>query len=104
MALKGRYIDRSPLESAAFKSAGYHPETQTLALEFKGSIHHLADVSQEEADAFLAAESKGKHYHQYLREKTHEKVEAPAMGSCEACDARGLVGFLCQDCGTRDYA
>lgn len=107
MALKGRYIDRAPVSnSSAFTSVGYHPDTQTLALEFKsGGVHHYTGVTQDEADALLGAESIGKHFHAHI--KPHyagEKVDAPAMGTCPACGAKGLTGFLCQDCGVYDYA
>lgn len=104
MALKGRYIDRQPLNSSALVSVGYHPEDQTLAVEFASGVHHLADVTPEEFAAFQASESKGKHFHQFLRSKPSTKVEAPRMGTCEKCGTKGLTGFLCQDCGTSDYA
>lgn len=105
MALKGNYIDRQPITSSAFTSVGYHPDTQTLAVEFKsGGVHHYTGVSQDDADALLAAESIGKHFHQHIKGRESQRVEAPAMGTCQDCGARGLTGFLCQDCGCRDYA
>lgn len=104
MAMKGNYIDRKPIDSTSLRSAGYHPEDQTLAVEFSSGTYHLTDVTPEEYAAFQASESKGKHFHQFLRTKPSTKVDAPRIGTCEKCGDMGLSGFLCQNCGTSDYA
>ncbi len=63
-------VPRQPVESSAFVSVGYHPESQILALEFKsGGVHHLHGVTPEDADAFQTAKSLGAHFHQHLRGK-----------------------------------
>ena len=59
------------VDSTQIHSIGYDPETQTLAVRFTrgygekrgpGSLYHYANVTQEDYDAFLAAESKGRHF------------------------------------------
>ncbi len=64
------------VDSTQIHSIGYDPETQTLAVRFTrgygdkrgpGSLYHYANVTQEDYDAFLAAESKGKHFGQHIK-------------------------------------
>ena len=62
--------------SSQIHAIGYDPETQNLAVRFTrgygekrgpGSLYHYANVTQEDYDAFLAAESKGKHFGQHIK-------------------------------------
>lgn len=62
--------------SSQIHSIGYDPETQTLAVRFTrgygekrgpGSLYHYANVTREDYDAFLAAESKGKHFGAHIK-------------------------------------
>lgn len=64
------------VDSSQIHSIGYAPETQTLAIRFTrgyganrgpGSLYHYQNVTQEDYDAFLAAESKGKHFGQHIK-------------------------------------
>ena len=64
------------VDSTQIHSIGYDPETQTLAIRFTrgygdkrgpGSLYHYANVTQEDYDAFLAAESKGKHFGAHIK-------------------------------------
>lgn len=64
------------VDSSQIHSIGYDPETQTLAIRFTrgfrenrgpGSLYHYSNVTQEDYDAFLAAESKGKHFGQNIK-------------------------------------
>ncbi len=64
------------VDSTQIHSIGYDPETQTLAVRFTrgygdkrgpGSLYHYANVTREDYDAFLAAESKGKHFGQHIK-------------------------------------
>ena len=64
------------VDSTQIHSIGYDPETQTLAVRFTrgygekrgpGSLYHYANVTQEDYDAFLASESKGKHFGQHIK-------------------------------------
>lgn len=64
------------VDSTQIHSIGYDPETQTLAVRFTrgygekrgpGSLYHYANVTQEDYDAFLAAESKGKHFGAHIK-------------------------------------
>jgi hypothetical protein len=57
-------------ESSNVVAHGYHPETQTMVIEFKGgSLYHAPGVSQEEYDALDNAESVGRHFHRHLKSK-----------------------------------
>lgn len=65
-------IDRKPLDSSFLLSAGYHPESQTLHLEFKdksgnGQVMQYEKVPAEVASAVIDAESHGKAYHEHIR-------------------------------------
>lgn len=62
--------------SSQIHAIGYDPETQTLAVRFTrgygekrgpGSLYHYANVTREDYDAFLAAESKGRHFGQHIK-------------------------------------
>jgi hypothetical protein len=62
-----------PVESSQIAAIGYHPETQTLAIQFKNwkgeaaGLYHYQNVSQADFDAFAAAESKGRHFGQHIK-------------------------------------
>ena len=68
-------IPRDPLESSAILSAGYHPESRTLAIEFRGGrVYHLSGVQPDKAAEFLASGSHGSYYALNLRQQhPHEK-------------------------------
>ena len=56
--------------SSNIEAAGYNPETKTLRVRFKGGAmydHH--DFSPDDHAAFLAADSKGSHYHSAIKGK-----------------------------------
>jgi len=64
------------VDSTQIHSIGYDPETQTLAIRFTrgfgekrgpGSLYHYSNVEQADYDAFLASESKGKHFGQHIK-------------------------------------
>lgn len=59
-------MTRTSVSSTAIKSIGY--EGGTLEVEFaNGRVHQYAGVSQADFDAFLAADSKGKHFGKHVR-------------------------------------
>ena len=69
-----------PVKSSNISSVWYDPATKVLGIVFHGSgLYHHADVPQDVFDAFMAAESKGKHYHAAIRGKfKHSKVDQPS--------------------------
>jgi ribosomal protein L32 len=99
------HVRRAPVESNAFASVGYDAARRVLALEFKsGGVHHLVDVSPEDADKFLASDSKGSYFHKHLKGRfASEKVDAPPLAECPKCGDKGLAGTTCEDCGTSEY-
>lgn len=65
-------IALQPVESSQLAAIGYHAETQTLAIQFKGkngpgSIYHYANFTAEDFAAFLAAESQGSHFKRIIK-------------------------------------
>lgn len=65
--------DGSP--SSNVKGIGYEPGARTMGVQFKsGDVYHFADVSPEKHAAFMASESKGKHFHKHIRGK-HESTK-----------------------------
>ena len=68
-------MDIKDVKSSNILGIGYDPETKTLAVKFKTGVYHHADVSPEDHAAFMAADSKGSHYHANIKGKfKHEKV------------------------------
>lgn len=74
--------DMHDVESSNIAAVGYHPETQTLHVKFKGGAHYShAGVSSEAHTAFMASESKGKHYNATFKGKPefpHTKMKTDA--------------------------
>jgi KTSC domain-containing protein len=66
-------IERKPLDSSFLISAGYHPESQTLHLEFKdkngnGQVMQYDNIPADTASAIIdAKDSHGKAYHASVR-------------------------------------
>lgn len=64
---------RQPVESSFIKSAGHDGEN--LEIEFASGTIAQIPVTPEEHAAFLAAESKGKHYNAMFRKRPHTRIE-----------------------------
>lgn len=65
-------IQLTPVESSQIHAVGFDPITGTLAIQFKshggpGGVYHYANWTQEKHDAFLGAESLGKHFGQHIK-------------------------------------
>ena len=66
-------IPLQPVESKQIASVGHDAESSTLAIRFKNwkgeetSLYHYANVSADDHAAFLAAESKGRHFGQHIK-------------------------------------
>ena len=68
-----------PVTSNQVKAIGYDPETQTLAVTFTrgtGAVYHYPGVKPEQHDAFMQAESIGKHFGQHIKDLPFEKFAA----------------------------
>ena len=61
-------VPLTPVESSQLEAYGYDPESQTLAVRFKGkgdrpgSLYHYQNFTPDDWAAFQAAESKGSHF------------------------------------------
>jgi hypothetical protein len=61
-------MTHTPVVSSMIRSVGYDPASQTLEITFPtGVTYRYAGVPPEVAEAFLAAESKGKYFHAAIR-------------------------------------
>lgn len=62
----------TPVDSTAIHSVAYDPATSMMLVRWKSNPEktYTAVVPQAKFDAFLAADSKGQHYHRNL--KHHE--------------------------------
>ena len=75
-------MNRQAVSSGAIKSAGYDADKKILELEFSsGGIYQYEPVPQEVANAFHAAESKGRFFREVIQAKypstrIEEKVAA----------------------------
>lgn len=53
----------TPVQSSQIEAIGHDPETNTLAVKFnRGSTYHYANVTAEQYQDFLNADSIGKHF------------------------------------------
>ena len=61
------------VDSSQINAIGYDPETQTLAVQFKGwkgelgATYHYAQVTAQDFEAFKNAESLGRHFGRYIK-------------------------------------
>lgn len=59
-----------PVQSSNIVAIGYDGEPRELRVEFKGNRTYVySGVSPEEFDAFLKADSKGKHLNENIKPK-----------------------------------
>jgi hypothetical protein len=59
-----------PLESKMFTSVAYDAGKATLYLRFQtGEVYRYFDFSEDHYQAFLAAESKGRHFRSHIRDR-----------------------------------
>lgn len=59
-----------PVESSNIKSVGYDPATRLMSVQFSdGGTYDYEGVEPHHHAAFMAAPSKGKHFHQHIRGK-----------------------------------
>jgi hypothetical protein len=68
-------MDMQPVESSNIKAVGYDQPNGTLRVQFlSGATHDYPDVSSAEYASFLAADSKGKHFHRHIRSRKSKQV------------------------------
>lgn len=61
-------------KSSMFKSVAYDPFTETLELEFNnGNVYQYAGVTDTDWNKFCRADSKGKHFAEFIRGKYDTK-------------------------------
>lgn len=66
------HIEHTLVDSSNLESAGYHPESQTLAVTFKsGGTYHYHGITPKQYEAFRSAESKGGWVHAHLVKPKH---------------------------------
>ncbi len=68
-------IAMSQVESSQLHAIGHHPESNTLAIQFKGkegagSTYHYSNFSAEDFAAFQKAESFGAHFGKHIKTNT----------------------------------
>jgi KTSC domain len=67
-------MKREPMSSGAIKSAGYDPDKKLLEIEFNsGGIYQYEPVPQDVANAFHAAQSKGRFFREVIQSKYPSK-------------------------------
>jgi len=61
-------MKRLKVVSDAFRSIGYHDDSQTLEVEFKnGHVYSYPKVPKRLHTRFINAESQGNFFHSYIR-------------------------------------
>lgn len=74
--------------SSQIAAVGHDPATGTLAVRFHtGTVYHYSNVTQEQYDAFINAESLGKFFGQHIKgneEHPHTKIEGTTKSAHES--------------------
>lgn len=61
-------MDWQPLDSKMFAAAAYEPEPRTLYLRFRSGVtYSYFDFPEEQYQALLQAESRGRHFLSHIR-------------------------------------
>ena len=76
-------ISLSPVESSQVQAVGYDPLTNTLAVKFKrgDAAYHYPGVTPEQHQAFLKAESIGRHFDQHIRPLAFRKYRLTPLAA-----------------------
>lgn len=67
-------MNLTPVQSSNIRAVGYDAATQTLHVQFPSGVYEVSDVTQDQYDAFMQAESKGKHYNEHFKGGKVRKV------------------------------
>jgi predicted metal-dependent hydrolase len=70
-------IQHTPVRSSNIKAIGHDPNTRALYVKFRNGGHYVYhDVDLADYSRLMAAESKGKYLHQFIKGKhRHTKLE-----------------------------
>jgi hypothetical protein len=61
-------MEMTPVESEAIAAVGHDPHSRILRIRFKsGLTYEYPDVSMEAHQAFVGADSIGRHFHKHIR-------------------------------------
>ena len=67
-------MEMKPVKSSQIHAVGYDPDKRVLRIQFlsgkerlPGSIYEYDDISPEQADALVKAESVGKHFGAHIK-------------------------------------
>lgn len=85
-------MDRTPVASSNIAAVAYHVTASQLEVEFKsGDVYTYENVTGEEFDALMGAESIGRHLNQYIKPTKPAKhiagpklLQGPAPGTWTA--------------------
>ena len=62
-------MTRTPVKSSNVVSVGHCPDSKRLHIEFANGVYEFDGVSADQHRELMAAESKGKHFHQFIKGK-----------------------------------
>jgi frataxin-like iron-binding protein CyaY len=62
-------MERKSVTSSNIVSVGHDAEGQILEVEFKNGVYRYFEVSPEAHQAFVSAESLGRHFQEHIRGK-----------------------------------
>lgn len=88
-------IELTEVESGQVKAIGHDPATNTLAVQFKfgaGAIYHYPNVTAEQHQAFVGAESIGKHFGSHIKPLDFEKYRKAPEPKVEAAPEKIAEG------------
>lgn len=71
-------IHLNDVKSSQVKNIGYDPETNTLAVSFTrgaGAVYHYPNVTKDDYEAFIKAESIGVHFGKHIKSLPFDKFE-----------------------------
>ncbi|MHA3773448.1 KTSC domain-containing protein [Verrucomicrobiota bacterium sgz303538] len=61
-------MQRAPVNSSNLETIGYHPESQTLEVEFRhGGVYQYFNVPMHRFVGLMTAESKGRFFDQFIK-------------------------------------
>jgi KTSC domain-containing protein len=63
-------MERISVTSSTMTAIGYDPNSHALEIEFNsGAVYQYGSVPQSEYDGLMSAESKGKYFNSYIKDR-----------------------------------
>jgi hypothetical protein len=62
-------MTRTPVKSSNVVSIGHDPTSERLQVEFANGVYEFKGVSAEQHARLMAADSKGSHFHEFIKGK-----------------------------------